>query len=106
MGANPSQSAKPIADQPCAQCVPILLAYGFSATREITFVVSQWRPRIIAIQIGMRREVRMKLRTSFSLAISLCLAGTSAVFAGSATGSAALALAGVVAAHSPKLSPA
>jgi hypothetical protein len=54
----------------------------------------------------MRREVRMKLRTPLSIAISLWLAGASAAFAGSATGSAALALAGVVAAHSPKLSPA
>jgi hypothetical protein len=54
----------------------------------------------------MHLEVRMKLRTPFSLAISLWLAGTSAVFAGSVTGSAALAFAGVVAAHSPKLSPA
>jgi hypothetical protein len=54
----------------------------------------------------MRREVRMKLKTSLSLAISVWLAGTPAAFAGSATGSAALALAGVVAAHSPKLSPA
>ena len=48
----------------------------------------------------------MKLRTPFSLAISLLVASTSAAFAGSVTGSAALALAGVVAAHSPKLSPA
>ena len=54
----------------------------------------------------MRREIRMKPRTPFSLAISLLIAGTSSAFAGSATGSAALALAGVVAAHSPKLSPA
>jgi hypothetical protein len=56
--------------------------------------------------MGMRREVGMKLRTPFSLAISLLVASTSAAFAGSVTGSAALALAGVVAAHSPKLSPA
>jgi hypothetical protein len=48
----------------------------------------------------------MKPRTPFSLAISVLVAGTSSAFAGSATGSAALALAGVVAAHSPKLSPA
>jgi hypothetical protein len=48
----------------------------------------------------------MKLTRAFSLAIALWLAGAPAVFAGTATGSAALALAGVVAAHSPKLSPA
>lgn len=48
----------------------------------------------------------MKLRTPFSLAISLWLAATSAVLAGSATGSAAFALAAIVAAHSPRLSPA
>ena len=42
----------------------------------------------------------------FSLAIALWLAGALAALAGSATGSAALAPAGVVAAHSPKLSPA
>jgi hypothetical protein len=48
----------------------------------------------------------MKPAKLTSLMISLSLLGTSAAFAGSATGSAALALAGVVAAHSPKLSPA
>jgi len=48
----------------------------------------------------------MKLTRSFSLAIALWLATAPAAFAGSATGSAALALAGVVASHSPKLSPA
>ena len=48
----------------------------------------------------------MKLRMPLSIAISLWLAGASTAVAGSATGSAALALAGVVAAHSPKLSPA
>jgi hypothetical protein len=42
----------------------------------------------------------------FLLAISLLLADASGAFAGSATGSTALALAGVVAAHSPRLSPA
>jgi hypothetical protein len=47
----------------------------------------------------------MKLRP-FSLAIALWLLGLPAAFAGSATGSAALALASVVASHSPKLSPA
>ena len=41
-----------------------------------------------------------------SLAISVWLAATPAALAGSATGSVAIALAGVVAAHSPKLSPA
>ena len=41
-----------------------------------------------------------------SLAIALWLAGAPAAIAGSVTGSVALALAGVVATHSPKLSPA
>jgi hypothetical protein len=47
----------------------------------------------------------MKLTRPFFLAIALWLAGLPSAFAGSATGSVALALAGV-AAHSPKLSPA
>ena len=49
----------------------------------------------------------MKPAKLLSLVISLSVLGASAAIAGSAvTGSAALALAGVVAAHSPKLSPA
>ena len=48
----------------------------------------------------------MNLTRPFSLAVALWLAGAPAALAGSATGSVALALAGVVAAHSPKLSPA
>ncbi len=42
----------------------------------------------------------------FSITLSLLLAGGSAAWAGSASGSPALALAGVVAAHSPSLSSA
>jgi hypothetical protein len=54
-----------------------------------------------------RMERQMKPAKLLSLVISLSLLGTSTAFAASSvTGSAALALAGVVAAHSPKLSPA
>jgi hypothetical protein len=48
----------------------------------------------------------MKLLAPLSLTMSLWLVGVPAAFAGSAKGWAALALAGIVAAHSPKLSPA
>ena len=52
-------------------------------------------------------ERQMKSAKRMSLMLSLYLVGTSAALAGSSvSGSAALALAGVVAAHSPKLSPA
>jgi hypothetical protein len=48
----------------------------------------------------------MKWTVPLSLAISLWLAEAQTAFAGSVTGSAALAFAGVVASYSPKLSPA
>jgi hypothetical protein len=51
-------------------------------------------------------ENRMKSAKLVSLVFPLSLLGLTPVLAGSATGSVALALAGVVAAHSPKLSPA
>jgi hypothetical protein len=48
----------------------------------------------------------MKLKTSYCAAILLWLAAVPAAFGASITGQAALALAGVVAAHAPNLSPA
>jgi len=51
-------------------------------------------------------ENQMKLAKLSSFVFSLSLLGPPSAFAGSATGPVALALAGVVAAHSSKLSPA
>jgi hypothetical protein len=51
-------------------------------------------------------EAMMTPTKPLAFAMTLWLVGLPAALAGSASGSAALALAGVVAAHSPKLSPA
>jgi hypothetical protein len=59
-----------------------------------------------AIRDVARREAEMNPTRPFPLAVALWLAVAPAALAGTATGSAALALAGMVAAHSPKLSPA